>query len=204
MKKKRIGRPPGRSGADTSDRILRAARRSFGERGYAMTTFKDIAQEVGVSPAAIYPYFDSKAALYVAALEQVNEIMVALPQAVVEGKNLGERTIAVWRAFAEVYDQDPSVAGFLCAVPLEVRRHPELQALLPFEKNDLMSQLSSFVEEARRDGEIDDSLETRDVVAAMIGPEAGVGLVAHGAEMGSIHAATELLIRLVRGEPKRR
>ena len=44
-------------------------------RGSALTTNRDIALIAGITPAAIYQYFDSKVALYVtAALEAVAEV----------------------------------------------------------------------------------------------------------------------------------
>ncbi|MDZ7844403.1 MAG: TetR family transcriptional regulator [Anaerolineales bacterium] len=44
--------------------ILQAARKIFPEKGYAASTLADIADEAGLSSAAIYQYFDSKEALF--------------------------------------------------------------------------------------------------------------------------------------------
>jgi len=59
------GRPPGR----TSDydahrrRILDAATTLFAERGYETTGMRELAASIGMSPPAIYHYFESKEAL---------------------------------------------------------------------------------------------------------------------------------------------
>src|SRR4051812_49605212 len=62
-----MGRPPGATSEATTARILAAARVCFARTGYAATTNKQIADEAGVTAAAIYLYFESKTALYVAA-----------------------------------------------------------------------------------------------------------------------------------------
>lgn len=52
------GRRPGASGARAQ--IAAAARRQFGERGYARTTIRSIATEARVDPALVIHYFGSK------------------------------------------------------------------------------------------------------------------------------------------------
>ncbi|MCH7709746.1 MAG: helix-turn-helix transcriptional regulator, partial [Myxococcales bacterium] len=42
------GRPPGRKGELTAERILDAAEVLFSERGYAGTTLRDVAASVGI------------------------------------------------------------------------------------------------------------------------------------------------------------
>ena len=44
--------------------ILHAARRLFGERGYAATTIREVAAEAGVSPALVMKCCGSKERLY--------------------------------------------------------------------------------------------------------------------------------------------
>jgi AcrR family transcriptional regulator len=45
------------------DNILNAAERRFARAGFHRTTMQDICREAGVSPGALYVYFDSKEAL---------------------------------------------------------------------------------------------------------------------------------------------
>ena len=62
------GRRPGRPReADRPDRmrdITTAAIELFGEQGYAGVTFANVARRGGLTPAALYRYFDDKAVLY--------------------------------------------------------------------------------------------------------------------------------------------
>src|SRR3954466_14927707 len=51
----------------TRERLLQAALRRFSERGFAATTVKQIAADVGLKAPAIYNHFASKEELLVAA-----------------------------------------------------------------------------------------------------------------------------------------
>ena len=60
---------------DTRQRILEVAETQFGAKGYSGTHLQSIAEEVGVQKTALYYYFASKEALYVAVLEQMLETL---------------------------------------------------------------------------------------------------------------------------------
>jgi AcrR family transcriptional regulator len=68
-----------RRGRDTRGQIVDAALRLFSERGYARTTVRDIAREVGITDAAIYYHFASKRDLLEALFEEKG-IMPALQE----------------------------------------------------------------------------------------------------------------------------
>jgi AcrR family transcriptional regulator len=62
-------RGPYRTGIRQQERILRAATETFARRGYAGSSLRQIAAEVGVSPAAILMHFGSKEGLLMAVLD---------------------------------------------------------------------------------------------------------------------------------------
>lgn len=66
------GEPPaaGGQGAATRERILDVAESLFAEHGLAGTSVRDIAAEVGLTPASLYNHFAGKQALYEAVLER--------------------------------------------------------------------------------------------------------------------------------------
>jgi AcrR family transcriptional regulator len=68
----RTGRRPGAS--DTRQRILGAARTSFGEVGFEGTTIRGVAAAAGVDPALVHHYFGTKQRLFVAAMEFPAEV----------------------------------------------------------------------------------------------------------------------------------
>ena len=69
------GRPPGRTAAfdETRGRILDAATRLFAQRGYDATGLRLVADEVGLTSAALYHYFASKEALMDALIDRSTE-----------------------------------------------------------------------------------------------------------------------------------
>ena len=73
---KKAGRPVGADVAvATRKKILDAATLCFAELGYAAASNREIAQRAGVTSGSLYHYFDSKAALYRAALQDANTIL---------------------------------------------------------------------------------------------------------------------------------
>lgn len=95
----RTGRRPGPT--VTRDEILVAARRLFGEHGFAGTTVRAVAAEAGVQQGLLHHFFGTKEQLFVAAVDFPVDPAVALPL-VLEGprEELGERMarflLSVW------------------------------------------------------------------------------------------------------------
>lgn len=63
---------------DTAERILDAAEDFFGRKGYAGTTLRDVADQVGIRIPSLYNHFPNKAALYAAVLERGISPVLAL------------------------------------------------------------------------------------------------------------------------------
>ena len=58
--------------AATIEAILKAARRLFGERGFAATTIDDIAAAARVAKGAVYHHFPTKEAVFEAVFDEVS------------------------------------------------------------------------------------------------------------------------------------
>ena len=69
------GRPEASSHSDVREQILSAAERLFATQGFAATTVRQLAEEVGVNPAMVHYYFGSKTALLEAVMASVLEPM---------------------------------------------------------------------------------------------------------------------------------
>lgn len=68
--------------AATIDAILKAARRLFGERGFAATTMDDIAAAARVAKGAVYHHFTTKEAVFETVFEDVSrDLMVDIERA---------------------------------------------------------------------------------------------------------------------------
>lgn len=66
--RRRPGRPPKAEAGDTKTALLDAALRLFAQHGYAGTSIRAIAREVGLSESVLYAHFDGKRAIYDAAM----------------------------------------------------------------------------------------------------------------------------------------
>lgn len=64
-----VGSPIGGRDAAGRERVMKAALQMFLQKGYAGTSMKSLAQELGVSAPALYWYFPSKEDLYVTVIE---------------------------------------------------------------------------------------------------------------------------------------
>jgi AcrR family transcriptional regulator len=63
--------------AATTEAILKAGRRLFGERGFAATTIDDIAEAAQVAKGAVYHHFATKEAVFAAVFDVVSRDLVA-------------------------------------------------------------------------------------------------------------------------------
>ena len=63
--------------AATTEAILKAGRRLFGERGFAATTIDDIAEAAQVAKGAVYHHFATKEAVFEAVFDGVSRDLVA-------------------------------------------------------------------------------------------------------------------------------
>jgi AcrR family transcriptional regulator len=199
-RKTSAGRPPGSTREGTLARLLPAARLLFAEKGYAQTTFKDVGSAAGLSHAAVYSYFGSKQALYLATLEDAQAML--LPdylQAIATGQNLREQIAGILMASAAAHDRDSSITGFLASVPIEIRRHPELMDALSQQHNGVFSALQAMFDDARKHGEINTDANTDALISAFLGGGVGVALFQYGLLGTSLTTAMGVFVQMLEG-----
>jgi TetR/AcrR family transcriptional repressor of uid operon len=106
---------------------VRAARQCFADFGYAGTSNRHVAEASGLTTGAIYHYFASKQALYLAAHEGVQEqIYDRFEKAVEEETSLLGEIGAMLDEAVQLNREDPSLARFLVTRNIDVERYPEL------------------------------------------------------------------------------
>lgn len=112
-----LGKPrddaPGGQGAATRERILDVAESLFAEHGLAGTSVRDIAAEVGLTPASLYNHFAGKQALYEAVLERGVRPLIDLL------RNLDDKS-----------PLDDSGAGLIGAIMDHLSQRPHLPRLV--------------------------------------------------------------------------
>lgn len=195
-----VGRPPGSSREATLAKLLLIARRHFAEKGYAQTTFRDVGKAAGMTHAALYAYFSSKADLYLATLLDTQQLLLpAYLHAIAEGTNLRERITGILMASAAAHDQDSTVTGFLAAIPIEIRRHPELLKRLSAQSNAIYDALTALFAEAQQRGELAAHASTQQLIHAFLGGGVGVALFHYGMQGGSLTDAMRVYVTMLEG-----
>jgi AcrR family transcriptional regulator len=146
--------------------IMNAAEAHFRRYGYAKTTVADIAKACGMSPANVYRFFDSKAAIVdaIADLWLGETVRAAKAIAARDASATGRLeayVVDVHRMLSEQHTNDSSVHE-LCSVVIAERR-PVVQQY----KNAMSAILAEILEDGRARGEFAfaDAGETAAVLA---------------------------------------
>ena len=95
--------------APPAERLLWAAEELFGERSYWRTTVADICARAGIATGSFYAHYDSKAAIFIAVVRQINEDLRKAIRAAIEAAGDGQRDRerASFRAFFTLLSQRP-------------------------------------------------------------------------------------------------
>ena len=175
---RRRGRPPKSQAGDTKAELLAAALRLFARHGYAGTSIRAIAREVGLSESVLYAHFGSKRAIFEAVLAM-----------------LGPQTTA-----AALLDTDPALLdadppGFVRALAARLMQSwdtPEARQLISLMSHDglthdpllagaiedALAQLAVIFEHWIATGRIDPGLgEPADLSYALVAPLAQARLL---------------------------
>lgn len=165
--KPRLGRPPATDSAETRKRILDIARLSFAQRGYDAATNRNLGSEAGLTAGAIYHYFGSKLDLYIAVHDDVQERVYERFNAAVDSAATFRAQIeAVLDEAHEMNEQDPTLAQFLGALRVDMRRNDELNVALRNARMPRESFLERMIEVGVGTGEIDPA--DREIVGALL------------------------------------
>lgn len=97
-----------RSGAESRQRVLDAARVLFHRNGYAGTTVRAVAADAGVDPAMVFYFFGTKQGLFAAVLDMSAQLPSAI-DAIFDGglDGVGERVIRTLLENMDKSDRTP-------------------------------------------------------------------------------------------------
>lgn len=194
---RRAGRPVAVDSGDTRRRILDAARAHFAQDGYRSTTNRRLADDVGITPAALYHYFESKSELYAAVYcDAVESLYSEFDRvAAARGSLLGKYR-AVLRRASELQIEDPTLTGFIVAVALEKQRQPDLIAMIGAQRGRHAKFFGDLVDYAAAAGELQPDVDRQalaDVMGALV-----TGLARMTASAGDPHRYTAAVAMLER------
>jgi AcrR family transcriptional regulator len=200
-----LGRPPATASAETRARILLAARECFSRFGYAKTTNKDIATRAGITTGAIYHYFDSKQALFVAVVEEVQRVIFdEFREAVTGQPDLASQVRALLDRSVALHARDPWLARFISVEPVELTRHEDLRGLMSAGQAAVFHFFLGLAQEAADRGELARHIEPHAVANMLVAATMGLALFAAVADNERHRAATEAFQRLVDGSLMKR
>jgi AcrR family transcriptional regulator len=198
--KSRVGRPVGSDRDENTAKIIQAAVRSFGEKGFAATSFADISQAVGFTRSAVYSYYPNKTHLYQAALDTIQaEHLHKLKAAMTDDAPFPARLARVLAVFVADHEQQPERARFLSAVSVEICRHPELLDARTG-TSVVLDSLIAFFQQAIDNGEINSAFDPQDLLIALFGGVLGMSLLQHGTGRGSMARAVDVVLAGLIGE----
>jgi AcrR family transcriptional regulator len=109
-----------------------------------------------VTSTAIYQYFDSKLALFVAAArEAMLEVAAQMRVPAADEESAAAAMSGMVTSLLAVHERDPTLAAFLSVLPNELQRHPELAQHIVIGRGDVASIMSGVAERAVAAGELD-------------------------------------------------
>ena len=187
----------------TRERLLTAAAEVFAEKGYDRAGVQEIAHRAGFTTGAIYGRFRGKADLLLAAMESQSDDEF---EALFAKNRLGQFEGKVTNILATVgshlvTDEFDNGQALLLEAFVAARRDPEVAVMLRRAVEHVADEMTELIEEAKRTGAIDPSLDTLAVVRFC--HAVGLGFLLFGAidlprpEAGPWEDLIGLLIRAV-------
>jgi AcrR family transcriptional regulator len=197
----RLGRPPLSDSGETRDRLVLHARLAFASLGYDATTNKVIAANAGLTPAAIYHYFPSKAELYLAVYQELQDVVFhEFERVTASASSFLDRVGALLDAAVELNRRDPSLAAFVIGVASEAQRHPDVAELVAPVGSRTAAMLRSLVADARAAGELTADVDDRGLEDLLNAILSGLARFSHFTGSVERHgAAAEVLKQLLAG-----
>ncbi len=138
--------------------ILEAAAVCFLRRGFHRASMQEICAEAGMSPGALYRYFDGKDAIIRAIAEDEREDNARLLQALADAPDLVTGLSRIGRAALEA-GADPDYGRLAVEIMAEAARNPEVAAI--FRRNDaeVKEALTDALRAVRTAGTLDPAID---------------------------------------------
>ena len=177
-KQRLVGRPKGANSEERRSKILDAARYCFSEFGYAASSNADIARLAGITAGSIYYYFETKRDMFLAAHQEIQDVVVRRCFDSISGKtSLSDAIDSLFDELLRLQIEMPSFGKFSAVVRTEAARNPDLQVAR--QDSAWRSLYSGLAKVGIKSGEIDEANERamRCVFATLV-----FGITQHGAE----------------------
>lgn len=154
------------------DRIVAAALRVFGERGYRRATVQDVVRESGLSVGAIYTYFKSKDDLFLASCDLTSGRGLAeLADRLAAGGTTTERLLIATDVYLDSIDEFQGLPGQVTLVQAwaEADQEPSVREMLVRRREQLVAAGQMLLREGIARGELPAWLDVDAFARAYIG-----------------------------------
>lgn len=189
-----MGRIAGVSTAEIRDRLLRAAADVFAEYGYDGTRVAEIAKAAGVSNAALYSHFGSKAELLVQALRERGPRLLADVLAAEPDRPVGDVLLAAGQRLPQRRDGPrPLIVEAMVAA----RRDRKVARLMKAHLGEREAWLADLVRAGQLSGELDPTVSPHAVAHFCVLLAMGSALVPNDLYPVDPQQWQELLRRLI-------
>jgi TetR/AcrR family transcriptional repressor of nem operon len=189
-------RSTGRPEAGTASQILDVAERLVQERGFNAFSYGDVANELGITKAALHYHFASKAELGDALIERYSErFFDALERADADGRAAPDKLRAYAQLYADVFRDDRMCLCGMLAADYATLPEPMRERVVHFfDENEVW--LSRVLEDGRSAATIRFEGSARSVARTLIAGLEGAMLVSRPyRDIDRFGDAAELLIR---------
>lgn len=142
---------------EVRDRIVAAAIRVFGDRGYRGATVQDVVRESGLSVGAIYTYFSGKDELFLASCATISDRGLGeLATRLATGRTTAERLAMAVDFFFESVDTYEGVPGQVALVSAwaEANEEPGVREMLVRRREQLVGVGQVLIREGIARGEL--------------------------------------------------
>lgn len=158
--------PVGAKGERTRAALVRVAIDRFAHDGYRRASLTDIAGRAGVTPTAVYRYFDDKESLFTAAVDADAEALVGLVRSRLDADDVGPSLVdlldLISEGLAEAIDDHPLVLRVLADRDMVTQRVLELPSLL-----ELRADIASLLELLQAEGMVRASIDAKSAALAL-------------------------------------
>lgn len=146
-------------------RILDAAERCFVRAGFHRTTMQDICREAGVSPGALYIWFQSKEALIAGIAARNRDEVLSSFAALATADDF---VAGMRRVLADCILNHPPQKAVLCLeIGAEATRNPAVAETLSRFDKTVLQALTDILDKAVREGRIAPTMPTKELAEAM-------------------------------------
>lgn len=149
--------------------ILSAAFACFSREGFHQTTMKDICNEAGLSPGAVYRYFDSKEEIIETSCGECQQPLALIQSAKEQGGTLEVLDQLTDFAFG-MFDAPDTQAAVRVNVQLwgEALRNPRVRQAIAANINSLKEALTKIIRNAQKQGEVNPGLDPDGVARVLV------------------------------------